>query len=50
MLLALLGNSLMVPRALFVQDRIWQLGSCWACFAGWGQLLSMFVRASPVTG
>ncbi len=47
MLLALLGNALMVPRALLIQDLVWLAGTSWACTAGWGQLLSMAIRASP---
>jgi hypothetical protein len=50
MLLALLGNALMVPRALLVRDAVWLLGCSWACVAGWGQLLSMFMRTAPATG
>ena len=50
MLLALLGNALMVPRALFVRDVVWLSGTCWACVAGWGQLFSMFRSASAATG
>jgi len=50
MLLALAGNALMVPRALLVRDVVWLAGTVWACVAGWGQLLSMFMRESPTTG
>ncbi len=50
MLLALVGNCLMVPRARFVKDPIWTLGTTWAVVAGWGQLLSMFIRTAPETG
>lgn len=50
MLLALLGNALMVPRALFVQDVVWLSGTTWACVAGWGQLFSMFHSVSATTG
>ena len=42
-LLATLGNGLMVPRALFTRDSIWLLGSAWGSVFGWLQLLSMFV-------
>ncbi len=45
-LLALLGNGLMVPRALFTRDSIWLLGSAWGSAFGWLQLLSMFVGRS----
>jgi hypothetical protein len=50
MLLALAGNALMVPRAMFVRDVVWLSGTTWACVAGWGQLFSMFRSVSPVTG
>ncbi|KXZ49930.1 hypothetical protein GPECTOR_19g381 [Gonium pectorale] len=50
MLLALLGNALMVPRALFVRDVVWLSGTTWACAAGWGQLFSMFRSVSTTTG
>jgi hypothetical protein len=50
MLLALLGNALMVPRALLVKDSVWLAGTSWACAAGWGQLLSMAIRTAPATG
>lgn len=50
MLLALTGNALMVPRALFTRDVVWIAGTCWACTAGWGQLLSMFLGTSAITG
>ncbi len=45
-LLALLGNGLMVPRALFTRDSIWLLGSAWGSAFSWLQLLSMFVGRS----
>ena len=50
MLLALAGNALMVPRALFTRDVVWMAGTTWACIAGWGQLLSMFLGKSGSTG
>jgi hypothetical protein len=50
MLLALAGNCLMLPRAALIADSVWLLGASWACCAGWGQLLSMFLRTSPDTG
>jgi hypothetical protein len=51
MALGLLGNSLMVPRALFIRDRIWLLGASWATLAaGWAQLLSMFLGRDPLLG
>jgi hypothetical protein len=45
-LLATVGNGLMVPRALFTRDSIWLLGSAWGSTFGWLQLLSMFVGRS----
>ena len=50
MLLALLGNALMVPRALLTRDTVWFTGTFWACAAGWGQLLSMHLGRSSSTG
>lgn len=44
MLLAMLGNGLMVPRALFIRDLMWFTGSFWGSFLhGWGNLLCMFI-------
>eukprot|EP01026_Neomeris_dumetosa_P019157 TRINITY_DN1768_c1_g1_i11.p1 TRINITY_DN1768_c1_g1~~TRINITY_DN1768_c1_g1_i11.p1 ORF type:complete len:413 (-),score=30.29 TRINITY_DN1768_c1_g1_i11:207-1445(-) len=43
-LLAMSGNGLMIPRALFIGDFPWIVGSTWGCFLmGWGQLLSLFM-------
>ncbi|KAL3504348.1 hypothetical protein ACH5RR_034189 [Cinchona calisaya] len=43
MLLAMIGNGLMIPRALFVRDLMWFTGSSWACvFYGWGNLLCLY--------
>ncbi|CAA6673857.1 unnamed protein product [Spirodela intermedia] len=40
MLLAMIGNGLMIPRALFIRDLMWFTGSSWAAFLhGWGNLL-----------
>lgn len=51
MSLGLLGNCLMVPRALFTRDRVWLLGTTWATLAaGWAQLLSMYLGRDPTTG
>lgn len=50
MCLGLLGNALMVPRALWVRDKAWLTGTAWACFATAGQLLSMALGTSPATG
>lgn len=44
MLLAMIGNGLMVPRALFIRDLMWFTGSTWGSFLhGWGNLLCMFI-------
>ncbi|KAG0457607.1 hypothetical protein HPP92_022764 [Vanilla planifolia] len=44
MLLAMLGNGLLVPRALFIRDLMWFIGSAWGSFLhGWGNLLCMFI-------
>ena len=41
-LLAMTGNALMVPRALFTRDVIWLTGSTWGCtLMGWGVMLSL---------
>lgn len=43
-LLAMTGNALMVPRALFTRDVIWLTGSTWGCtLMGWGVMLSLFL-------
>lgn len=49
-LLALLGNAMMLPRALLVGDTIWLAGTAWACAAMWLQTLSLHLGRSPVTG
>lgn len=44
MLLAMTGNGLMLPRALFIRDLMWFTGSVWATlFYGWGNLLCMYI-------
>ncbi|XP_074319543.1 maltose excess protein 1-like, chloroplastic [Silene latifolia] len=51
MLIAVLGNGLLIPRALFARDFMWFIGSSWATFVyGWGNLtcLYMFNSISPV--
>ena len=45
--LAMVGNGLMVPRALLTRDKVWLAGSAWASFTGWAQLLSLFINHSP---
>ncbi|RWR87249.1 maltose excess protein 1, chloroplastic [Cinnamomum micranthum f. kanehirae] len=43
MLLAMIGNGLMVPRALFIRDFMWFTGSTWASLLyGWGNLICMY--------
>ncbi|KAJ3707116.1 hypothetical protein LUZ61_010821 [Rhynchospora tenuis] len=43
MLLAMLGNGLMLPRALFIRDLMWFTGSAWATILqGWGNLACMY--------
>jgi len=42
--LAMVGNAMMVPRALYTRDLIWFTGSTWGyTLMGWGQLLSLFL-------
>lgn len=48
-LLGMLGNGLMVPRALFTADKIWFIGVGWGPLTGWVQLLSMYIGRT-VTG
>lgn len=48
-LLGMLGNGLMVPRALYTRDKIWFLGVGWGPLMGWVQLLSLYV-AHGITG
>eukprot|EP00262_Sarcandra_glabra_P001877 TRINITY_DN1204_c0_g1_i1.p1 TRINITY_DN1204_c0_g1~~TRINITY_DN1204_c0_g1_i1.p1 ORF type:complete len:249 (-),score=28.92 TRINITY_DN1204_c0_g1_i1:247-915(-) len=43
MLLTMIGNGLMIPRALFIRDLMWFTGSSWATFLyGWGNLICMY--------
>ncbi|XP_050221766.1 maltose excess protein 1, chloroplastic-like [Mercurialis annua] len=43
MLLAMMGNGLMIPRALFIRDFMWFTGSTWASlFYGYGNILWMY--------
>ncbi|KAH7668809.1 hypothetical protein IHE45_11G036200 [Dioscorea alata] len=47
MLLGMIGNGLMIPRALFIRDLMWFTGSSWASFLyGWGNLLFMYCFSS----
>lgn len=51
MLLALLGNSVCIPRALFTRDPAWTFGSTWgAIMMGWAQCLSLTLGVNPETG
>ncbi|ONK73728.1 uncharacterized protein A4U43_C04F34640 [Asparagus officinalis] len=51
MLLSMLGNGLMIPRALFIRDLMWFTGSAWASFLhGWGNLLCMYCFRSISKG
>lgn len=44
MLLAMIGNGLMIPRALFIRDFMWFTGSTWASFLyGWGNLICLYL-------
>ncbi|XP_008808799.2 maltose excess protein 1-like, chloroplastic isoform X1 [Phoenix dactylifera] len=43
LLLGMIGNGLMVPRALFIRDLMWFTGASWASFLhGWGNLAWMY--------
>uniref|UniRef100_A0A9I9DWR7 Maltose excess protein 1-like, chloroplastic n=1 Tax=Cucumis melo TaxID=3656 RepID=A0A9I9DWR7_CUCME len=43
MLLALIGNGLVLPRALFIRDFMWFLGSGWAIlFYGYANILCLY--------
>lgn len=43
-LIGAVGNALMMPRALFLRDRVWLLGSTWgAVVSGWGCLMSVYL-------
>ncbi|KAF3432626.1 hypothetical protein FNV43_RR23728 [Rhamnella rubrinervis] len=43
MLLAMIGNGLMIPRALFIRDFMWFIGSSWASlFYGYGNIACMY--------
>ncbi|CAN8255326.1 unnamed protein product [Cochlearia groenlandica] len=42
MVLAMMGNGLMIPRALFIRDLMWFTGSIWATlFYGYGNILCL---------
>ncbi|XP_043695727.1 maltose excess protein 1-like, chloroplastic [Telopea speciosissima] len=43
MLLGMIGNGLMLPRALFIRDLMWFTGSSWASILyGWGNLICLY--------
>ncbi|XP_024519556.1 maltose excess protein 1-like, chloroplastic isoform X2 [Selaginella moellendorffii] len=43
-LLAMIGNGLLVPRALFTRDLMWFTGAAWGTlFQGWGLLLTLWI-------
>lgn len=43
MMLAMIGNGLMIPRALFIRDFMWLTGSVWATlFYGYGNLVCLY--------
>eukprot|EP00210_Caulerpa_lentillifera_P003033 g2895.t1 len=43
-LLAMCGNGLMVPRALYTRDKIWLTGTLWSSLMmGWAQLLCLYL-------
>jgi hypothetical protein len=43
MLLAMIGNGLMIPRALFIRDLMWFTGSTWASIVyGYGNLTCLY--------
>lgn len=44
LLLGMMGNGLMIPRALVMRDAVWSTGSIWGTLLSWTQLLSLFVR------
>lgn len=47
MLLAMIGNGLLIPRALLTRDLMWFTGSTWACvFYGWGNLVCLYCFSS----
>ncbi|KAL3638892.1 hypothetical protein CASFOL_016799 [Castilleja foliolosa] len=47
MFLAMFGNGLMIPRALFVRDLMWFIGASWTCVIyGWGNLMCLYCSNS----
>eukprot|EP00246_Nothoceros_aenigmaticus_P007330 TRINITY_DN21049_c0_g1_i1.p1 TRINITY_DN21049_c0_g1~~TRINITY_DN21049_c0_g1_i1.p1 ORF type:complete len:297 (+),score=36.48 TRINITY_DN21049_c0_g1_i1:133-891(+) len=46
-LLAMIGNGLLLPRAIFTRDLMWSTGAAWGFFfQGWAILLSMYIYSS----
>eukprot|EP00250_Pteridium_aquilinum_P000867 c11044_g1_i1 orf=44-1147(+) len=44
MLLALIGNGLLMSRAMFIRDRMWFVGASFGCLVqGWTILLTMYI-------
>lgn len=44
LLLAMIGNGLLIPRALFTRDIMWFTGSSWAALLyGWGNILNIYI-------
>ncbi|XP_022719911.1 maltose excess protein 1, chloroplastic-like isoform X3 [Durio zibethinus] len=44
MLLAMIGNGLMIPRALFIRDFMWFTGSTWGTlFYGYGNIVCLYI-------
>ncbi|XP_010525028.1 PREDICTED: maltose excess protein 1, chloroplastic-like isoform X1 [Tarenaya hassleriana] len=44
MVLAMMGNGLMIPRALFIRDLMWFTGSSWATLLyGYGNVLCLYI-------
>ncbi|XP_020579792.1 maltose excess protein 1-like, chloroplastic isoform X3 [Phalaenopsis equestris] len=47
LLLGMIGNGLMIPRALFIRDLMWFTGATWASLLqGWGNLAWMYCLKS----
>ncbi|PKU75389.1 maltose excess protein 1-like, chloroplastic [Dendrobium catenatum] len=47
LLLGMIGNGLMIPRALFIRDLMWFTGASWASLLqGWGNLAWMYCLKS----
>ncbi|XP_028758106.1 maltose excess protein 1-like, chloroplastic [Neltuma alba] len=43
-LLAMIGNGLLIPRALFIRDFMWFIGSSWATFLyGYGNIVCLYL-------